>query len=126
MSKRIAAVLAILLCLILYFSFLLTLFTKKVDTFIVYTQEGITTVHGSHNCRTSEWDGFGYKTAFDTTKPIITTTTYHTKDYDWCRECSGKMEQTTITVKNHYAPLLISAPISLVVYLLLIKKKTTT
>lgn len=121
-SKRIAAVIAIFLCITLYFGLLENVFTKKVDTLIVYTQEDSEYIHGYINC--TEYNAYGDKRyGLDSSKPIIPTTLHECPDKLAC--CMQGAKETTITVKNYIAPLLISLPISALAFIILtIKKKT--
>lgn len=110
MSKRIAAVISILLCITLYLSFL-SAFTTKRDTYICYTTKTGDCFH-SATCNY-------LNTAYE-------TTVYQASGkYKACKYCNPCVEQykTTITEKNYIIPLLISIPISTAVFLLLTYKK---
>lgn len=123
-SKRIAAVISIFLCISLYFSLLSAVFTKKVDTFIAYTQEGQTVLHGSITCKTNTSEfGYHHVDTLDFSKPIITTTNYEHQDYTICRSCVTSAVETTITVKNYVTPLIISIVVSLSAFFILTFKK---
>ena len=122
-SKRIAAIFSIVLCVLLYFSLLNNVFTEKIDTFIVYTQEGLNVIHGSAECKTDHWNGKNYDYSLDRNKPIICTTTYYCPDSIWCTRCSYEKVETTITVKNYIVPLLISVSVSSGAFLILTFKK---
>ena len=117
-SKRIAAIFSIILCVLLYFSLLKNVFTEKIDTFIVYTQEGSNTIHGSAECKKKNSDY-----SLNRNEPIICTTTYHCPDSIWCTRCSDKMVETTITAKNYIVPLHISVAVSSAAFLILAFKK---
>ena len=111
-SKRIAAVLSILLCVILYLSFLTTVFTNKRDTYICYTTK-------TGECFHSAICQYASKTAYE-------TTVYEAcRDYKPCSYCNPCAEQykTTITERNFIIPFFISAPISAVVFLLMTYKR---
>lgn len=119
-TKRTAIAISIILCIALYFALLITVFTYKVDTFIVYTQEGINVIHGTALCHT---DILGNDLVLDLEKPIITTTAYDCPDHKWCAKCSRQREKTTITRKDYVTPLLISIPTSgLLLFVLAYKK----
>lgn len=109
-SKRIAAVLSILLCIALYLSFLLA-FTTKRDTYICYTTKTGTHYH-SAICSY-------LNTAYE-------TTVYEaSRKYKPCNYCNPCVEQykTTITDRNYIIPIFISIPISAAVFLLLTYRK---
>lgn len=110
LSKRIAAVISILLCVTLYLSFL-SAFTIKRDTYICYTTKTGECFH-SATCQY-------LNTAYE-------TTVYEaSKKYKVCKYCNPCVEQyaTTITERNYVIPILISVPISGAVFLLLTYKK---
>ena len=113
-SKRIAAVVSIVLCAILYLSFLTMAFTNERDTYICYTTKTGSCYHADY-CRYISMSAYE-------------TTVYEaSKEYRPCSFCNPCVERckTTITVRNYTTPILISAPISIAVYLLLIRKKKT-
>ncbi len=122
-SKRIAAVISIFLCVVLYFLLLANVFTKKIDTFTVYTQEGLDVIHGNSMCQTNKWDGLDYEYSLDKTKPIIVTTAYDCTAHSWCTLCAEEMKKITITEKDYITPLLISLPISALTFAILTVKK---
>jgi hypothetical protein len=110
-SKRIAAVISILLCIALYLTFLTTIFTNKIDTYICYTTKTGECFHAP-TCAY-------LNTAYE-------TTVYEAcRDYRACTRCNPCVEQykTTIIERNYVIPILISAPISGAVFLLLTYKK---
>lgn len=127
-SPQGAALVSIILCICLYFSMLSMIFTKKVDTFKVYTQEGMSTVHSTTECRSgiiyiaSKGDGKnGY--AFDFTKPIIATTTYETPKKSICSKCKDSLVETTIYTKDYITPIFVSAGMATITFFILIKLK---
>lgn len=109
-SKRIAAIISLVLCAALYLSFL-SAFTTKRDTYICYTTKTGTHFH-SATCKY-------LNTAYE-------TTVYEaSKKYKPCNYCNPCIEQyeTTITYRNYVIPILISVPISATIFLLLTYKK---
>lgn len=106
-TPRIAAVLAILLCITLYFALLSNVFTTKIDTYTCYIVDG--QIHDI-NC---------YE--LDEKKPAETTV-YEAIKHNKIHGCNFT-NQTTITQKNYVVPLLISTPISVLVYFILTSKK---
>ncbi len=111
-SKRIAAGVSLLLCVVLYLLFLTTAFTTKRDTYICYTTKNGKNFH-SAICNSID------KSAYE-------TTVYEAcHDYRPCSSCHPYAEiyKTTITVRNYVTPILISIPISVLVFLLLGYKK---
>lgn len=109
-SKRIAALISILLCITLYLSFL-SAFTTKRNTYICYTTKTGECFH-SATC-------IYLNTSFE-------TTVYEaSQKYRACKYCNPciKQYETTITVRNYIAPALISVPISVAVFFLLTYKK---
>lgn len=111
-SKRIAAVISILLCITLYLSFLTMAFTNKRDTYICYTTK-------TGECFHSAICQYASKTAYETT---VYEASQKYKPCNYCNPCIERYA-TTITERNYVAPLLISAPISAAVFLLLTYKK---
>lgn len=109
-SKRIAAIISLLLCIALYLSFL-SAFTTKRDTYICYTTK---TGECFHSATCSYLN-----TAYETTVYKAS------QKYKVCKYCNPCVEQykTTITERNYVIPMLISAPISAGVFLLLTYKK---
>ena len=111
-SKQIAAVISLLLCIALYLSFLTMAFTNERDTYICYTSKNDEYYHAAY-CR------------------YISQSSYETTVYEACKEyrpCSScnpcnERYKTTITERNYIIPIIISVPISTVVYLLLTLKK---
>lgn len=109
-SQRIAAIISIVLCAVLYLSFL-SAFTTKRETYICYTTKTGTHYH-SAICKY-------LNTAYE-------TTVYEaSRKYKPCEYCNPCVEQykTTITDRNYIIPILISVPISAAVFLLLTYKK---
>ena len=105
MPKRIAMVISLLLCVIIYLVFLTTVFTTKRDTYICYTTKTGECYH-SANCR------YINKSAYE-------TTVYEAcRDYKPCWNCQPSVK-TILTVRNYIYPALISIPISALVFLLL-------
>jgi hypothetical protein len=116
-SQRIAAVFSLLLCISLYFSLLSTVFTQKIDTYVVFTQEDSNVIHGSMGC-TGKVDYINRK------KPIISTTLHECPDHTPCSmSCMEKAKETTITVKDYLSPLCISLPISVGAFMILTFKR---
>jgi hypothetical protein len=109
-SKRIAAIISILLCITLYLSFL-SAFTTKRDTYICYTTKTGTHYH-SATCSYLD-------TAYETT---VYEASRKYKPCNYCNPCVERYE-TTITDRNYIIPAIISVPISAAVYLLLTYKK---
>lgn len=110
LSKRIAAIISLVLCAVLYLSFL-SAFTTKRDTYICYTTKTGTHYHAP-TC-----------IYLDTARE---TTVYEvSRRYDPCNYCNPCIEhyETTITDRNYVIPILISVPISAAVFLLLTYKK---
>ena len=112
--QRHAFIFSLLLCLILYFSFLIFAFTEKnhVDTYICYTTKTGECYHAAY-CQYLR--NSSYKTTVYEAK----------KKYRKCSRCSPILEKykTTIIVKerNYFFPALISIPLSAATYILLIK-----
>ena len=109
-SKRIAAIISIVLCAVLYLSFL-SAFTTKRDTYICYTTKTGTHYH-SATCSYLD-------TAYE-------TTVYEaSRKYKPCKYCNPCIEQykTTITDRNYIIPIFVSVPISAAVFFLLTYKK---
>lgn len=115
MPKRIAMVISLLLCVIIYLVFLTTVFTTKRDTYICYTTQTGECYHSSTNCK------------YIINKRASETTVYEAcRDYRPCQECNTWYDQedrTTQTIRNYVYPLLISVPISVLVFLLLVYRK---
>ena len=109
-SKRIAAVISLVLCAALYLSFL-SAFTTKRDTYICYTTKTGTHFH-SATCKY-------LNTAYETT---VYEASQKYKPCNYCNPCIEQYE-TTITYRNYVIPIFISVPISGAVFLLLTYKK---
>lgn len=110
-SKRIAAVIAIVLCITLYFALMTTAFTTKRDTYICYTTKTGECFH-SATCKY-------LNTAYE-------TTVYEaSKEYKVCKYCNPCIEdyKTTFTSRDYITPLLISLPISALTFVILTYKK---
>lgn len=123
-SKRIAAVISIFLCISLYFSLLSAVFTKKIDTHVVYTQEGSNMIHGTMGCTAYDRVGYDNIRRIDRSKPIITTTMNECPDYIPCQStCMVEAKEITLTVKDYISPLIISLLVSATVYFILTFKK---
>jgi hypothetical protein len=112
--SRVAAIVSLAVCIVLFFLLLSTIFTEKVETLLVFTQEGSSTIHGIMTC-----------TKLDASKPIVQTTLYEESQCTVCRDsgCINKADSTTITIKNYVAPLVISVFLSSIIYFLLAKRK---
>lgn len=110
-SKRIAAVIAILLCVVLYFSLLTTAFSTKRDTYVCYTTKTGECFH-SADCRF-------LNTAYET------TVFEASKKYKVCKYCNPCIDEykTTYVSRNYIAPLFISIPVSALVFVILTVKK---
>lgn len=112
-SRRIAAVISLLLCVVLYLSFLFAFSTKR-DTHICYVEKKNEIFHAHLNC--SEASEIDYE-----------TTVYKAcRNYNPCDHCYryGEPSKTTITERNYVIPFFISVPVSATVYVLLtIRKK---
>lgn len=107
-SKRVALVISLLLCVTLYLLLLSTAFTTERDTYICYTTRTGECYHD---------DSCWYlKSAYETTVYEASQ-----KGYRQCSRCNPcyKNNMTTIVVRNHTYPILISVPISVTVFLLL-------
>lgn len=111
-SKRIAAIISILLCITLYLTFLTTVFTNERDTYICYTTKTGASFH-SATCN------YTNKSAYETT---VYEASRKYKPCNYCNPCV-KQYQTTITERNYVIPIFISIPISAAVFLLLTYKK---
>ena len=110
-SKRLALVIPILLCSVLYLSFLTLAFTEKTtrDTYICYTTKTGTHFHSAH-C-----------TYLNT---MYQTTVYEAcKKYKPCNYCNPFYENNktkiTVTERNYIAPAIISTAISIAIYFVL-------
>ena len=110
-SKRIAAIISIILCVVLYLSFL-SAFTTKRDTYICYTTK-------TGECFHSATCDYISKSAYETT---VYEASRKYRPCNYCNPCV-KSYETTITERNYVAPLLISVPISAAVFLLLTYRK---
>lgn len=111
-SKRIAAVISILLCITLYLTFLTTVFTNKRDTYICYTTK-------TGECFHSATCNYISKSAYETT---VYEASRKYKPCNFCNPCVERYE-TTMTERNYIIPLLISAPVSVAIFLLLAYRK---
>ena len=109
-SKRAAAIVSIILCVVLYLSFL-SAFTTKRDTYICYTTKTGTHYH-SPTCTYLD-------TAYETT---VYEASRKYKPCNYCNPCVKNYE-TTITDRNYVIPAIISVPISTAVFFLLTYKK---
>ena len=114
LSKRVAAIISLLLCAVLYLSFLFA-FSSKRDTYICYTTKTGECFHAA-TCR------YASKTAYETT---VYEACRKYKPCNYCNPCV-KLYETTITVRDYVTPIIISVPVSAAVYVLLTvgKKKT--
>ena len=115
-TKKLALIISLLLCVILYLSFLSFAFTEKTnrDTYICYT--------------TKTGDCFHAITCSYVKNSSYETTVYEaSKKYRKCSNCNPcyANNKTTITVyeRNYFAPALISIPISVIIYFALINEK---
>ena len=111
-SRRIAAVISLLLCVTIYLLFLTTVFSSERDTYICYTTK-------TGECFHSAICQYASKTAYE-------TTVYEAcRDYKPCSHCNPCVAQykTTITERNYIIPIFISVPVSATVYILLTYEK---
>ena len=108
-SRRVALVISLLLCVTLYLLLLSMVFTTERDTYICYTTRTGECYHDD-SCHYIRY------TAYETTVYEATQ-----KGYSPCSQCNPcyKNNKTTIVAKNHTYPILISVPISVAVFLLL-------
>lgn len=124
-STQTAALVSIALCIALYFSLLSMVFTKKVDTFKVYTQDGMSQVHSTTECKFNLYASRGDGYVFNFSKPIITTTTYECPEKSICSKCRSGLVETTISAKDYITPIFISAGMSALTFFILVKIKKT-
>lgn len=97
-SARFAIAISILLCLLVYLSFLAVAFTDSRETYICYI--------------TKTGECFHDKECKYTTKSSYQTTVYEAcRKFKPCNHCNPCVEKnkTTISVRNYVAPLLISS-----------------
>ena len=108
-----ALVCSIIICIVLYTSFLFTAFSEEVDTYICYTTDTGECYHASYCQYLSQ-------------SRHQTTVYKATRNYRSCSRCNPCIEkyETTIVVRNYFLPALISVPTSVMVYLLMTRKKT--
>ena len=108
-SKRIAAVISLLLCVMLYLSFL-TAFSEILDTYVCYVEKDGKAFH-TDTCM------FLGEDAYESTVHEAQ------KKFDSCKFCHSNIYderyKVTITARNYVTPIVISVPISLAVYALL-------
>jgi hypothetical protein len=106
-NKKIAAVISIILCICIYFLLLSNCFTTKVDTYVCYIAD-----NKIHDINCPRLTG----------KQVVESTVHNCyKTYPLCG-CDFT-NQATVTQKYYILPLLISAPISFGIYVLLTGKK---
>lgn len=122
-TTPVAIIISLCLCIALYFSMLSMVFTKEVTTFSGYTQEGMSVIHSTIECRfpllASKDDGY----YFDFSKQIIKTTTYENPDMGLCSRCRSGLEEVTITAKDYITPIFIALPLSALTFFILTYKK---
>lgn len=122
-TAPVAIIISLCLCIALYFSMLSMVFTKEVTTFSGYTQEGMSVIHSTIECRfpllASKDDGY----YFDFSKQIIKTTTYENPDMGLCSRCRSDLEEVTITAKDYITPIFIALPLSILTFFILTYKK---
>ena len=108
-----ALVCSIIICIVLYTSFLFTAFSEEVDTYICYTTDTGECYHASYCQYLSQ-------------SRHQTTVYKATRNYRSCSRCNPCIEkyETTIVVRNYFLPALISVPTSVMVYLLMTRKKS--
>jgi len=108
-SKRVAAIISLLLCVILYLS-CLSAFSATQDTYICYVNKKEGTFH-IYGCT------YAGKNAFESTMYEAQ------KHYSHCFICSSgiydERYKITITVRDYVTPIIISVPVSATVYVLL-------
>lgn len=107
-SKRMAAIISLLLCMILYLSSL-SVFSKSQDTYICYIDKKEGTFH-IPEC------AYAGKNAFESTMYEAQ------KHYSHCicrPSIYDERYKVTITVRDYVTPLIISVPASITVYVLL-------
>ena len=109
-SKRIALVISIILCAVLYLSFL-SAFTTKRDTYICYTTKTGECFH-SATCKY-------LNTAYETT---VYEASRRYRVCNYCNPCQ-EIYKTTFTSRDYITPLLISLPISALTFVILTAKK---
>lgn len=109
-SKCFAAVISIVLCAVLYLSFL-SAFTTERDTYICYTTE---TGRCFHSATCSYLNTAYETTVYEASKNYLTC--------NYCNPCVAQYK-TTITERNYIIPIFISVPISVAVFFLLTYKK---
>ena len=113
--KRLALPISVLLCAVLYLSFLTLAFTEKTnrDTYICYTTKTGTHFH-SATCKY-------LNTAYETT---VYEASKKYKPCDYCNPCVELYKtKITVTKRNYLAPALISIPLSTIIYIALINDK---
>lgn len=107
MSKRVAVIVSLLLCAVLYLSFLFAFSTTR-DTYICYTTKTGECFHSSI-CR------YASNSAYETT---VYEACRNYKPCNYCNPCVEKYK-TTVTVRDYITPIVISIPTSTVVFILL-------
>ena len=109
-SSRVSAIISIILCIVMYWTLLTTVYTTKVDTYICYITETGDCYHAA-NCRYL-WNSAQQTTVYEVLG-----------EYRSCSYCNPKVDkyETRITKKNYKAPFFISAPISIVLYFVIKK-----
>lgn len=109
-SSRVSAIISIILCIVMYWTLLTTVYTTKVDTYICYITETGDCYHAA-NCRYL-WNSAQQTTVYEVLG-----------EYRSCSYCNPKVDkyETRITKKNYKAPFFISAPTSIVLYFVIKK-----
>lgn len=113
--QNLAIPVSLVLCLILYFSFLTFAFTEKnyIDTYICYTTK-------TGECYHAAYCGYLYRSSYETTVYEAKKKNY--RSCSRCNPCQDRYETSIIVKKRNYiAPALISIPISVATYFVLIK-----
>lgn len=114
-SKQVAKIISLLLCVILYVVLLTTVFSTERNTYICYTTR---TGEFFHSAICNYIEDCNYMS----NNIVYETTVYEAcKDYKPCSDCNPctNYYKTTITTRNYIYPALISVPISVTVFLLL-------
>lgn len=111
-EKRVAALISLVLCIIIYLTLLTSVFTKQVDTYICYTTETGECYH-AETCRYL-WNSAKETTVYEALG-----------EYRSCSYCNPQIEkyETTLIVRNYEAPFFISVPIAVGIYILLAFRK---
>ena len=110
MNRDTAKIIAVVLCFVLYLGLLTQFFSKEVDTYVCYTTD-------TGECYHSATCQYIRQSRHETT---VYEAERGYRSCSRCNPCTEKYE-TTITVRNYFFPLLISVPLSVTTYFLLVK-----